>query len=93
LTRTNQAKKRSAATRQRPRYRDLFFTFLWAPAAPKAFIDNCRTPHTEKLDVGERWKIINNGMTMEVTITIDDPDTFNLPWQAVQRYLSASSSK
>jgi hypothetical protein len=52
----------------------------------KTFIDNYRTPHTEKLHVVERWKIIDDGKTMEATMTIDDPETFNQPWQAAQRY-------
>ena len=52
----------------------------------KAFIDNYRTPHSEKLHVTERWKVVDQGTAMEVTMTIDDPDTFNQPWQAMQRY-------
>ena len=49
-------------------------------------IDNYRTPHTEKLHVQERWKMIDGGATMEVTVRVEDPDTFNEPWSAVQRY-------
>jgi hypothetical protein len=51
----------------------------------KTYVDNYRTPHTEKLHVVERWKLIND-KTLEVTLTVDDPDTFNQPWTAVHRY-------
>jgi hypothetical protein len=49
-------------------------------------IDNYRTPHTEKLHVVERWKQTDGGKQLEVTIRIEDPDTFYEPWPAVQRY-------
>lgn len=49
-------------------------------------IDNFRTPHTEKLHVVERWRLIDGGKQLEVAIAIDDPDTFYQPWSAIQRY-------
>ena len=52
----------------------------------KTFVDAYRTPHTEKLHVAERWRLIDNGQRLEVRMTIDDPDTFNQPWQAMRRY-------
>jgi hypothetical protein len=52
----------------------------------KTFVDNYRTPHTEKLHVVERYRLVNNGSNLEVKITADDPDTFNQPWSAMQRY-------
>ena len=55
----------------------------------KTFIDNYRTPHTEKLHVVERWKMIDDGKMLEVDIKVDDPDTFNAPWSAIQRYRRA----
>src|SRR5215469_12522737 len=51
-----------------------------------SFVDVYRTPHTEKLHVIERWRMIDSGNTLEVTMTIDDPDTYNQPWQAISRY-------
>jgi hypothetical protein len=51
----------------------------------KTYLDNYRTPHTEKLHVVERWKLIDD-TTLGVTITVDDPDTFYQPWMATQRY-------
>jgi hypothetical protein len=52
----------------------------------KTFIDNYRTPHSEKLHVTERWRMIEGGKTMEVNIRIEDADAFNEPWSAVQHY-------
>lgn len=53
---------------------------------PRRVVDNYRTPHTEKLHVVERWKLVNDGKTLEVTVEVEDPDTFNARWQAAQRY-------
>jgi hypothetical protein len=52
----------------------------------KTFVDNYSTPHTEKLHVVERWKLVNDGKTLEVSFTADDPETFNQPWSGIQRY-------
>jgi hypothetical protein len=51
----------------------------------KTYLDNFRTPHSEKLHVVERWKLVDD-MTLEVTLTVDDPETFQEPWKAVNRY-------
>jgi hypothetical protein len=58
----------------------------------RTFIDGYRTPHTEKLHVIERWKKSNNGNSLEVLVTIDDPDTFERPWQAIVRYRRVSET-
>jgi hypothetical protein len=52
----------------------------------KTVVDIYRTPHTEKLHVVERWRKIDNGQSMEVVFTVEDPDTFNQPWTAKRRY-------
>jgi len=52
----------------------------------KTFIDHYRTPHSEKLHVVERFRMIDDGKTLEAHITIDDPDTFHEPWQAIRRW-------
>ena len=51
----------------------------------KTYVDNYRTPHSENLHVVERWKLADD-MTLEVTLTVDDPETFHEPWKAVNRY-------
>jgi hypothetical protein len=52
----------------------------------KTVVDPYRTPHTEKLHVVERWKMIEGGTAMEASFTVDDPDTFYEPWSAMRRY-------
>ena len=52
----------------------------------KTFVDNYRTPHTDKLHVVERWKLIDDGKTMEVNIRVEDPVSFYAPWSAIKRY-------
>jgi hypothetical protein len=52
----------------------------------KTFVDNFRTPHTEKLHVVERFKVIDGGNAMRVDITFEDPGAFNAPWSVTQHY-------
>jgi hypothetical protein len=52
----------------------------------KTFVDNFRTPHSEKLHVVERIKLVDGGKAMQVEMTFDDPDAFNAPWSVTQRY-------
>jgi hypothetical protein len=51
----------------------------------KSYVDNFRTPHTEKLHVVERWRLIDD-MTLQVAFVADDADTFIEPWSAVYRF-------
>jgi hypothetical protein len=50
------------------------------------YIDNWRTPHSDRLHVTERWRLIEDGEKLEILITIEDPETFNEPWQALRQY-------
>ena len=52
----------------------------------KTFVDNYRTPHTDKIHVVERWKLIEDGKTLQATVTVDDPGAFTMPWTGVQRW-------
>ena len=52
----------------------------------KTFVDNYRTPHTEKLHVTERWRLIDDGKTLQVNIRVEDPDTYYEPWSAIQSF-------
>ena len=52
----------------------------------RTFVDVYRTPHTEKLHVMERWRIVDGGRTMEATFTVEDPDAFYQPWFGMRRY-------
>ena len=50
----------------------------------KTVVDRFGTPHTEKLHVVERWRVIDQGLTLRVDIEVDDPDTFYQPWKTYQ---------
>jgi hypothetical protein len=52
----------------------------------KSFVDNYRTPHTDQIHVVERFKLIDGGKQLQVTVTVDDPGAFNMPWTAIQRW-------
>jgi hypothetical protein len=56
----------------------------------KAFVDNYRTPHTDKLHVVERFSLAPDGQSIEVAVTVDDPGAFTMPWSAMQRYRRVS---
>jgi hypothetical protein len=51
-----------------------------------SFVDNFRTPHTEKLHVVERFKLSSDGKTLEAIARVEDPDTFNEPLTMMQRW-------
>src|SRR5258706_6233249 len=52
----------------------------------KTTADIYRTPHTDKMHVVERWRIVEGGSMMESVFTVDDPGTFYRPWTAMRRY-------
>ena len=52
----------------------------------KTFVDNYRTPHTDRLHVVERFKLANAETRIEVTVTVEDPGAFTMPWSAKQTY-------
>jgi hypothetical protein len=52
----------------------------------KSTVDNYGTPHTDKIHVVERFKLVEGGRILQVTATVDDPGAFTMPWSAVQRY-------
>jgi hypothetical protein len=52
----------------------------------KSFVDNFRTPHTEKLHVVERFKLVDGGKVLEVNVWVEDADAFYEPWSGLQRY-------
>jgi hypothetical protein len=51
----------------------------------KTYVDNFRTPHSDKLHVEERWKLADDN-TMRVTFRVEDPDTFNEAWAATYSF-------
>jgi hypothetical protein len=46
----------------------------------RTFVDSYRTPHTDKLHVVERFRLIDGGDTLEVAFTVEDPGVFYQPW-------------
>jgi hypothetical protein len=54
-----------------------------------SFIDNYRTPHTEKLHVVERFTLEPDGKNLTAIATVDDPDTFNGTLTMKQRWFTA----
>jgi len=62
----------------------------------KTFIDNYRTPHTEKLHVVERFHLIEGGEKLQADITIEDPGALKQPlhvmhqWRKVQGPITES---
>jgi hypothetical protein len=55
----------------------------------QTWVDNYRTPHTDKLHVVERFHMIEGGKTLEVNIHVEDAGAFTTPWDAIQRYRRA----
>jgi hypothetical protein len=48
-------------------------------------IDQVGTPHSARLHLVERWRRLD-GATLEVLVTLTDPETFSRPWQARSVY-------
>jgi hypothetical protein len=48
----------------------------------KGPLDRYRTPHTKQLHVIERYRLNNDRKGIEITITVDDPGAFTMPWKA-----------
>ena len=57
----------------------------------KSYIDNFRTPHTEKLHVVERFTLEPSGKNLTAVATVEDPDTFNAPLTMKQRWFKADA--
>ncbi len=58
-------------------------------SADQSYIDNFRTPHTEKLHVVERFTLEPDGKFLTAIVRVEDPDTFNEPLTMKQRWFKA----
>jgi hypothetical protein len=56
-----------------------------------SYIDNFRTPHTEKLHVVERFTIAKDGKNITAIAKVEDPDTFNGPFTMQQRWFKVDA--
>ncbi len=54
----------------------------------RTYIDNYRTPHTERLHVVERWRLMGP-KEIGVTVRVEDDGAFTGPWSARQVYKRA----
>ena len=52
----------------------------------KTFVDNYYTPHTERLHVVERFRLLDGGNRLEARVHVEDPGAFTTPWDAIQRF-------
>jgi hypothetical protein len=52
----------------------------------KTFVDSYRTPHTTQLHVVERYRLTNGGNALDVSVRVEDPGAFTMPWSARQVY-------
>jgi hypothetical protein len=57
----------------------------------KSYIDNFRTPHTDKLHVVERFTIEPGGKFLTAIARVEDPDTFNEPLTMKQRWIKTDA--
>jgi len=51
----------------------------------KTFVDNFRTPHSEKLHVVERLRLVEGGKFIEADVLIEDPAVFLKPLHVTKR--------
>jgi hypothetical protein len=58
----------------------------------KTTLDSYGTPHTANMRVTERYRLIDEGKTLELIYTIDDPEAFNMPWRARTTYFRYKGS-
>jgi len=62
-------------------------------ATRNSFIDNYRTPHSEKEHVVERYKVSADGNTLEAMVMVEDPDAFNEPLHMIKRWRKATNPR
>jgi hypothetical protein len=51
----------------------------------KTFVDNFRTPHSDRLHVVERLRLVEGGRFLEAEVVIDDPAVFVQPLHVTKR--------
>jgi len=62
-------------------WEDDTFVVVTAGFKEGSWLDNDGHPHTDALRITERFRRLNFG-TMEVTVTVDDPEAYSRPWTA-----------
>jgi hypothetical protein len=59
----------------------------------RTLVDNFYTPHSERLHVVERYRLIDGGRGLEARVHVEDPGVFTMPWDAMQRYRRVEPGK
>lgn len=59
----------------------------------KSFVDNYRTPHSDRLHVIERYRLTDGGTRIQVSIHVEDPGAYTMPWNAIQKFARFEGSK
>ncbi len=49
-------------------------------------IDRFATPHSDRIHVTERYRLSDDGLSLEVFVTTEDPVAFTVPWSGQGRY-------
>jgi hypothetical protein len=52
----------------------------------KTRVDRYGSFSTPALHVVERYRLVDNGQTLQVDFTVEDPGSFNEPWNATQKF-------
>ena len=52
----------------------------------KTWLDDAGRPHTDNMRVEERYHRVDSD-TLELTVTIDDPEYYTQPWQALNKFV------
>jgi hypothetical protein len=52
----------------------------------KTYIDNYRTPHSEKLHVTERFHLTNGSKNLQAELMVEDPGAYKQPLKLVQNW-------
>jgi hypothetical protein len=52
----------------------------------RTFADNYRTPHTTQMHVIERWKLAADGKSVDVSVNVEDPGAFAMPYRGQLRW-------
>ncbi len=63
---------------------DFTFVIETTGISEKTWIDRAGRPHSSDLRVEERFHRVNYG-TMELTVTINDPQMYTKPWVALNK--------
>ena len=68
--------------------KSLHIVFVIAWFAGLFYLPRLFVYHAQSVDPpsSERFKLMDSGNTLQVAVTVDDPDAFNMPWSATQRW-------